>query len=260
METQNLSVEESETLQQLGANKGELPVGDANQPAVEPVEEAVETSPVLDEATVVEVDGQKFANESVALKYLQGKYGETKTEAMITEARLQGMQEAYSHIPQSQQAQAPVEPEDDFDQDKYYEDPVGYTKAREAKLEAKLLARLNAQQTQSQQEAQVWGRFANQYPDLADFKPDVDAIAQEHGETVRMLAKRDEKKAMDYVAMKVREKFQRYVEALKPTKVLTNAKGGPSFGGNQPVTSQQNQPVADNNLDFTAQLRSIRKR
>ena len=257
MDGENLSIEQSDTLQQLQQNKG-LPTGEANPPIVVEAE-PVEAAAPMDEAAMVEVDGQKFVNESEAFKYLQGRYGETKTESMINEARLQGMQDAYANIPQQQTQQA-VEPEDDFDQDKYYEDPVGYTRAREAKLEAKLLARFSAQQTQSQRETQVWNKFANQYPDLADFKQDVDAIAAEHGETVRMLAKRDEKKAMDYVAMKVREKFQRYVEAMKPTKILANTKAGASLGGYQPVTSQQNQPSTDINLDFAAQLRSIRKR
>lgn len=271
MSQETLTVEQSETLQQLQQfHKGEeptaeLPPGSNSveaQPApapVAPVEEPpVEPAPPA--AAVVEVDGQQFASEADALKYLQGKYSEVQTERLLDEARIEVMQSALQFQPTAQPAQQPIPVEDPVDMDKFYENPAEYMRLREAKLEEKIQARVAASQNIAQRDAQVWSDFSKKYPDLADSRDIVDLVVNKNKDMVSTLAHRDQIKAMDFVARKTREVFQGWVEAQKPTKVLSNTRQETTRGGNPPVTQPKSPAESNKPLDFTAQIRNMNKR
>jgi len=237
--------------------QGNVPEAPAPAPVeVAPAPEALAPAPSTE--GTVEVDGQTFVNEGEALKYLQGRYGELQAEGAITEARVQGMQEAmqYQATPS---APAPVEPVPEVDMDKFYENPTQFLLDRDSAIEQRLMSKVQATQAQTQQDAQVWTNFTAKHPDLADFQGDVEAVAAQHRDAVAALAKRDMSKAMDYVAMKTREKFQRYAEALKPTRTLSNAKPTAVQGGNPTVSTAPQKGQEDNSLDFVSQLRNMRK-
>jgi len=221
----------------------------------EPAEGGGETSD-----SIVEVDGQKFANEKAAFDYLQGQYGQLKTERMIEEARLQGIQEALYNMPRGGEAPitAPM-PQPEVDLDKFYENPTEFLKNYADRIKDSLKGELSAQHTAAQRDAEVWNTFTAKHPDLADFRQDVDSVAMAHKDTVALLARRDPAKAMDFVATKVREKFHKYIEATMPNRVLPNAKMGPSSSGNHSATNQQRVPVPDKAVDFVTQLRNMKK-
>ncbi len=231
------------------------------EPAVEVPAEAAPEAEALTGESVVEVDGQKFANESEAFAYLKGQYGQLQTEKMLEEARVQGMQEALHSMPQQGSlAPAPVAPEPEMDMNKFYEDPAGYLKEMKQKISEDLTASISAKQSQTQRDTEVWNTFTTTFPDLADFRGDVEIIATEHRDTLALLSRRDPKKAMEFVALKTREKFQRYNEALKPTRTLSNAKVGPSHSGNHPVTTAAPATNPSEKIDFISQMRSMRKK
>lgn len=260
MQEEILEPQPSQMIQETQAYQTGETLPEGSEP-VSPQQAAEENLQVQEPeaADMVEIDGQKFANEKEALKYLQGQYGQLQTEKMIEEARIQGMQEALSSVPQvnpAPAAQAPVE-EDDLEE--FYANPAEYLRKRDEKVKQELSQTWEQKQLQAQRDAQVWNDFASSYPDLASFKQDVELVASEHRSTVEMLARRDPKKAMDYVAMKTREKFQKYVDALKPTKTLSNAKTGPSVGSNPGVTPQQNQAKNEEKVDFISQLKKHRR-
>jgi hypothetical protein len=252
-----LEPQPSEMINEMGG----LPAGTAPVEEPAPVEAAVEPAPEPAPEGTVEVEGQKFATEADAFEFLKGQYGNIKTEQMISEARLQGMQEAMQYTPQGAIPQA-VAPEavPEIDMDKFYENPGKYMAERDAAIEERLMGKVGAQQAQAQRDAQVWGDFTSAHPDLADFRQDVEAVAESHRDTVMMLAKRDNKKAMDFVALKVREKFQRYAEVMKPTRTLSNAKVQSIQGSNPGVTSAQNVPGDSEGLDMISQMRKMRKK
>ena len=126
---QRLGIEESETLQQLAQATGHLPKGEVNDdPSVEEsVEQEQETS--AEPAETFEYDGQVFASEKDAFKYLQGRVGQLETERLLDEARLEGQREALQYIPQVGQPTAPVpEPEEEINMDEFYENPSKFLK------------------------------------------------------------------------------------------------------------------------------------
>ena len=265
MET--LSPESSQTLQQLSQHQQNLPIGGGVN--LEPVLEPAKVEPIPEPAqepqvhseNVVEVDGQQFASEAEARKYLEQKYSKLEQEKLLDEARLEGMQSAMGYIPQATPQQVrQAEDDEPIDMDKYYEDPQGYLLERERKIEERLMKKMSAAQQAQQKDAEVWAQFTSKYPDLSDFKGDVDAVVNANMDMVTTLAKRDVNKAMDFVAMKTREKFQRWVDAQKPTKVLSNTKTMVHGGGNPPVTQPQNSQSQPKNLDFASQLRNLRKK
>lgn len=248
-----------------------LPVGHNQQTVIEPqVEPQIEPTPqplpISAEAEEVsenwvEVDGQKFTDEKAAFKYLQGRYGEVQTERMLDAARLEGMQEALQHLPvhSSPQPAPQLQPEDDIDLDKYYEDPAGYLKEYGKRIKDSLKNELTQSQLAAQREQQIWNTFSSRYKDLADFREDVDRITDKYRDTVVALAKKDPDRAMEFVATKTREKFHQYIEANKPTRVLDNVRGGVSAGSNYSVTNNKNNNPAQNPVDFVSQLRTMRR-
>lgn len=249
----------SEMLSQVTNHQEGLPEGTAPvvpEPVPEPTPKPAE--PVVEPEGTFEYDGQKFASEKEAFEYLKGKHGELKSTSMLDEARLQGMQEAFSYAPQqtTQPVEEPAIPTADMDQ--FYVNPGKYLADRDQATEDRVMQKVNANQTKLQRDTEVWHNFTNAYPDLADFRADVEGVADQYGNEVRMLASRDEKKAMDFVAMKVREKFQKYVDVMKPTKTLSNTKSGPSTGGNQVVTPVEKEPEDTKGLDMVSQMRTMR--
>jgi hypothetical protein len=269
-----LNVDQSDTLKQLQQHNGDAPLPPGNtpvepqaqaQPEPPPEPPANQPEPSPSNEGMVEVDGQQFASEKDARDYLQQKYNTLEQERLLDEARIEGMQTAMQYQPQSQ-SQTPVDsdPEPQWDENKYYEDPAGYqrsyTREHSAWLERKMERKWQQRQAATQQEQEVWNTFVAENPDLADFKDDVDKYVAANAESVKAMVRRDPKKARAYVATQVRAKFQRWVEAQTPTKVLSNTKHGPSLGGNPPVTQPQKTPTNSKPVDFTAQLRSMRSR
>lgn len=276
---ESLSVDQSDTLQQLQKHHQNLPVGNQQEaarkeelseqktPTQEPPQETQqEAQPeVLPEQPVnnetFEVDGQTFANEKEAMKYLTQKYSQAEQDNLLLEARLEGMQAALQNNPQQTPAPA-QEMVDDlaFDQEKYYEDPAGYIAEYTRKVSEASERKIDQRLSQREQDAQAWNTFTSKYPELAQFQGDVLEMYNKHRDTALTLAKKSPEKAMDFIAMKTKEKFQRYVDSLKPTRTLSNTHQGPSVGSNTNVTPAQKEPSQAKKVDFTAQLRNLRRK
>lgn len=254
---------DSETLQQLASlSRGE-------QPDLSPESETQETyaaeSQVESQGTQesqipddsITIDGQVFKSAKEAYEYSQKKLQEAETERLILQAR----QEAYEQAIQMGQnrfqaqeaAQAVTPPEDDID--KFYENPQGYLKEMKQKLKAEVQAELS----QDDLDRQAWNDFFKKHPDLDGFKQDCELVLNQNLDTIKLLAAKDRGKAMDYLATKTREKFQTYMERMKPQSVLHNTHAGPSVGGN-PTPSVTPTTKNETTLDFVSQLRSLNNR
>ena len=166
-----LQPQPSEMLGQVAAHQGaELPGGaapveaPAEPVAAAPVEPAIEAAPV---ETPFEVDGQKFATEADAFEFLKGQYGKVQTDQMLSEARLQGMQDAI-HMTPAPGAPIPVaEAAPAIDMDKFYEDPAKYMADRDAAIEERLMGKVSQKQAAAEQDMAVWNNFTTAHPDLA---------------------------------------------------------------------------------------------
>lgn len=271
MDQEILSTEQSETLQQIQNMQNGLPEGNSTveaKPEPVPEPETHETGAAASSADLptntegfVEVDGQQFKSDKDAFDYLKGKYSQLEQERLIDEARYEGIQTALQYQGQNPAA-APVEPkvEDDLDTDKFYEDPKGFLKEYGERIKNEVESTLTARQRAQQADAELWASFTKKYPDLADSRDIVELIANKEADMVKTLAKRSREKAMDFVALKARERFQSWVDSQKPRRELSNTRQGPSVGGNPVATTAPKESGQAKNLDFASQLRTLRSK
>jgi len=254
---------QSETLKQLQAmrNGETLPESEAPEAEAVPEQRALSESEIADApaSEAIVVDGQQFASEKEAYAYVQKKLADAETEKLLLQARQEGLESAlqYQQAPQSVTPAVPVVVEDDSDQ--FYADPQGYLKRKTQDLESQIEQRITAKMQQQQQDANLWTEFFTTHPDLADSKKICELALNENIETIKVLAIKDRKRAMDYLATKTREVFQGYNERLKPRQTLTNTKAGPSVGNIGGGVTPALKNNAEEPIDFVSQMLSLRR-
>lgn len=180
-----------------------------------------------DEAAV-EIDGHKFKSEKDALDWALKNKSQLEHERAIADAYRTGIQDAATSTHQQSPQLAPKE-EPEITEEQFYQDPVGTLQKVKASATEKARRELNQELSQREVERQVWDEFSSIHPDLADFKTDVELIANsaEHLPIVQALVRTKGPKAgYDYVAQKTRAKFQAYMEATKSKTVLPRGGGG----------------------------------
>lgn len=254
----------SEVLAQLQAmQNGSTPTEVVNASAAD-VPQSNQAS-VTDEVNVdgtpaaepIVLDGQTFANEKEAYAYAQKKLAESETEKMLLQARQEGIESALHLAGQNANGVTPqvvVPPEDDTDL--FYTDPKKYME----KKRDEIIQQVRAEQQQTQQEETLWREFFNAHPDLDGFKEDCQDTLNKNIETIKVLAAKDRKRAMDYLATKTREKFEQYMERRKPRTTLSNTKAGPSAGNFSSGVTPALKKDSDEPVDFVSQMRSLSKR
>lgn len=248
----------SQMLQEISQPAGEeLPIGDANAP--EEVVAAPEGEPVEEvaaEGSII-IDGKTFANESEAYEHTKKLLAESDTEKLIMAAKQEAYQEAM-HL--NQQAQAPVieeAPEVD-DSDEFYADPQGYFKKKSDAIEDRIRTKIQGEMAATNADVQLWQEFFAAHPDLDGFKDDCQQMLNANLDTVKLLASKDRRKAMDFLATKTREKFQTYADRMKPRKELHRTNDVPSVGTNH-VASVTQQEKDGTPLDFVSQMRNLKR-
>lgn len=212
-----------------------------------------------------EADGQIFASEKDAYEYMKGKYSQSETDRMILEAKQEGIQEALQFQSRGQSYEEPAVAQDanEINIDEFYEDPQKFLKSYGEKIRESVKSEVLSASESTRREEQAWSEFFSAHSDLEGFKDDCQMVLNANLEVVQALARRDKKKAMDFLATKTREKFQNYIERTKPTRTLSNTKGGPSMSSGNVVTNSVTQKSAgsdDSGLDFAAQLRNMKTR
>lgn len=254
----------SETLAQLQAMQRGESLPQENPPEASATDVPLETQAMDDKVTVdgtpvaetIVIDGKTFANEKEAYTYAQKKLQESETEKLLLQARQEGIESAL-HLARQNAAgvtpplTAPVEDDTDL----FYTDPKKYME----KKESEIIARVRAEQLQTQQDEALWREFFSAHPDLDGFKEDCQTVLNQHEETIKVLAAKDRKRAMDYLATKTREKFEQYMERRKPRSVLSNTKAGPSAGNFSSGVTPALKKDSDEPVDFVSQMRSLRK-
>lgn len=239
----------------------ELPVGEPQQPEPQSAEPAEPAEP----AETFTVEGKTFASQEEAYRYMQSRFNEKDTEVKMAQARLDAYNEALHSIPQHNQQPVPqAAPEDDFNEEEYWADPIAYAKKREAQLAERIEKRFAQQMSVKEQEQAVWNEFTNLHPNFAAFREDVERIYASNRDNINLLAKRDRKDAYNYIANKLQEDFERKAEALKPRTELPNTRpveSSPSAGySNRSVTNSQKNQQNEEPMDMLAQMRTLRKK
>lgn len=266
--TELLSVEESDTLQQLkslknGGKVAENAVEGTAESAQtsEPAVEASEASGVSDEKAEgnLRIGDKEFKTYDEAFAYANSLEARGETEKLINDAYRQGIKDAAlrGEFSQSVTQEASVKDEDDPEfETKFFSNPKQFLKkyaedvrktAREETLEA-----IRAEQA----EANAWSEFYSKYPDLEGFDDDCKGVLARERDAIQVIAKAQGKeKAMDYLARKTRAKFQTYMERLAPKKELQRASAQPTPSGGQRVTHAAVDTPA---VDFVSEMRQNR--
>ena len=258
----------SETLNELAQiNAGaEVPTSDPvpAADAAPPVNNSEPAPPVTAEPGAEPVtpqittpDGQSFATEAEAYAHVQGKLAASETENTLLQARQEGYDAAAQGIQPAQPAVPVPPPADDFNEDAYYADPVGYMKERETKLAANVREDIRRETAAANADQTAWKDFFIAHPDLDGFQEDCQSMLNQHLNTIQILSRKDKKQAMQFLATKTREKFQNWNAKQRPTETLTNAQTPPAGGsGGGTVTPQD--PNKDVELvDFCAEISSM---
>lgn len=276
-EGQNKEEQIPSTLEQVAAfQKGELntlPVGnnqtDTNDGgSVEMSKDETNVKEDVKESKkepAVVLDGKEFASEKEAYEYAQQKLREAEQEKLILEAQKQAYEEAMQNLPLNQQQelrqqeQELLSSDNEDDLNRFYEDPKAYLAEQQKKIYQQVKEEIYKELNAEKEEEKLWNEFFRMNPDLEGFKDDCNLVLQKNWDTIQMIAKRDKRQAMQYLADKTREKFRSYIEKTMPRKTLSNQVPQTPDSVHE-VQSNVTKPQSDEEpLDFASQIRSIRR-
>jgi len=183
-----------------------------------------------DEANTVEIDGHRFASEADALKWALSNKAQLEREKELADAYRSGISDSqvFTQGQLPQVTPAKQEDEDPNFEERFYANPKEVLKELTAKAKREAFEELQRVTSARDIEREVWDKFTSAHPDLADFKEDVETIANhnQHKEIIQALVRtKGQEAAMNYVAQKTRAKFQAYAEATKQKTVLPRGAG-----------------------------------
>ena len=215
-------------------------------------------------AAVVEIDGHKFDSEASALKWALENKSQLEREKDLAEAYRSGISDAQTFSPGTPlNQQAPKQEDEDPNfEERFYANPKEVLRELKTKIKQEAFADFQRATSARDIEREVWDKFSSSYPDLADFKEDVETIANhpEHKDVIQALVRtKGQETAMSYVAQKTRAKFQAYVEATKQKTVLPSGanRGLTPSGAGKSVTLPKKE---DKPLSMREQLRQHKAR
>lgn len=207
------------------------------------------------------IGDREFATQDEALTYAQSQVTTLETETQVADAYRQGIRDAMAN-PQggAQNVTLPIEPpKPEIDPQEMYTNPEQFLQKFATKIKNDTIGELSQTQNLKAQSDQIWNEFTYRHPELADFRTEVEQYVQSDTQAVRsIIATKGRPSSYDYIATKIKSRFESYATALKPKRELPNGGGGASpGGGNQTVTPPA---PAKKALSFSQQVASIRKK
>ncbi len=202
----------------------------------------------------IRIGSRTFATQAEALTYAQ----EIEREKIESDAYSKGLLDAqHAAAPAASVTQAAPEPEK-FDEEKFYGNPQQFLAEYAQKIKDETLGTVEHKATLKRENDRIWSEFCAEHPELADFRSDVETCAAENLTQFRAaIALKGPVGGYNYVANKLKDKFAKQTEALKPRKKLPNVGGGASPGGTgASVTPKKDAPKI---LTFAEQVRLHRK-
>lgn len=206
------------------------------------------------------IGDKEFATQDEALTYAQSQVSALETETQVSDAYRQGMRDAMSQTPSQQQsvtAPAPTEPA--LNTEELYTNPQEFLQKYATKIKTEALSEIKQHESLRAQSDQIWREFTDRHPSLAEFRSEVENFVQGDQANVRAIIQTKGRPASyDFIATKLRARFESYAGALKPKRELANTTAGAS-----PTTRASGvtpKPDTKKPLSFSEQIRSIRKR
>lgn len=219
----------------------------------EPEVEAAEEPPADPPTEKYRIGDRTFATQEEALAYAQQQ---VEADAAATDAYRQGLLDA-------QTAAAPrvesVTPPPELNTEELYTNPQAFLDKFANKIKTETRSELDQKEAIRTQSEQIWREFTDRHPALAEFRTEVETFVAANQAEVRALAtKRGRTASYDFIATKLRSRFEAYASAVKPKRELpNNGTGAPPAQRAAGVTPKGPQ---EKPLSFAEQIRSIRKR
>lgn len=203
------------------------------------VEVRTEPDPVADEARAAAAAGEAPAGEEAvpAAKFRIGDQEfTTQDEALayaqrqveIDDAYRRGVTEAAALIPNAQPGVTPAPvPEENVEE--LYTNPQEFLKKYATKIKSEVLTEAQSRENMRAQSDSIWREFTDRHPALAEFRSEIEQFVNTHqGEVRAIIASRGRPASYDFIATKLRSRFESYANALKPKRELPNGGGGPT--------------------------------
>lgn len=227
----------------------------------DPVADAAKAAAAGEPEGKYRIGDKTFATADEALTYAQSNIVALETETQVADAYRQGIRDAgVSAAPQNPNVTLePTPAAPALDTQELYTNPQAFL----AKYAAQIKTEINHENNQATnlraQSDQIWREFCDRHPNLADFRTEVEAFVGQNTPDVRgIIATKGRPASYDFIATKLKSRFEAYSNSLKPKRELPNNSGGASPTARGSSVTPETQPKKA--LSFSEQVRSIRKR
>lgn len=201
-----------------------------------------------------------FQTQDEAITYAQSQVSALETEQQIADAYRQGMREALTQAPQTVQSVThEARPADDLNTEELYTNPQAFLDRYANRIKTETKAELDQRDNLKTASDQIWGEFTQRHPMLADFRKEIeDFTGSQQTEVRAIIATKGRPAAYDYIATKMRSRFEAYANAVKPKRELKN--GGVGASPSSKVPGVTPKAPEKKTLSFAEQIRSLKKR
>lgn len=227
------------------------PVGEEPPPALE--DESDAEASAGEAASKYRIGDQEFDTIEAAHAYATAQVNTSATATEAVDAYRRGMVDAHA-LQNPGQNVTPAKPA--FDSEKFYAKPEEFLEEFATRVRTETLQTLEQSQNQQAVAEQVWNNFSSRHPDLADFREEVDLLANAHMKELQKIVQvKGQAAGLDYLALRVKERFSKYADSMRPRRALSNGRAPAAPAGTQNVTPK---PAAKKSLSMKEQLASIR--
>lgn len=201
-----------------------------------------------------------FQTQEEALKYAETQVSTLETEKLLADAYRRGMEEAASLVaPHTQDVTPEHKPLGDLNPEDMYANPTEFLSKFAEKIKSDTRAEFDHKERIRSQSDQIWGEFVTRHPMLADFRKEVEEFANQNTQEVRaIIATKGRGAGYDFVATKLKSRFEAYANAVKPKRELPNAKQATS--PSSPAVDVTPKGGSKKPLSFAEQVRMLRKK
>ncbi len=230
---------------------------EVEEPTAEEVAEVAEET-TESPAQKYRIGDKMFATQEEALAYAQSTVSALETETQVSDAYRQGMKDALLRGPSTENV-TPTVQDDGIDTEELYTNPKAFVEKIKARTKDEIRAEFQQQEATRTQSDQIWREFTDRHPQLADFRGEVENFVNQHVTEVRaIIGTKGQGAGYDWVATKLKSRFEAYANALKAKRALPNS--GSSMPATQKAASVTPKKEEKKPLSFVEQIRSIRKR
>lgn len=237
-----------------GATVEEIDAVETQETEVEAQEGTVEEVAAAPASGKYKIGDKTFSTQEEALAYAESQ---VELEKRINDAYRQGQKDLLSVPGQGAESVTPQTPK--LDTEELYTNPDAFLEKFAHKIKSETRSELEQKEAIKTQSDQIWNEFTERHPSLADFRKEVEQYVEQDMSSVRaIIGSKGRPASYDYIATKLKSRFEAYANAVKPKRELPNGGGGASPSSKSSGVT----PKVDTKkpLSFADQMRTLRKK